>query len=147
MENRHNKIVEFIRTIRESFGGSIAVYTMGNCYQFFEILKQVYPDAEAFYDGNHVWTKIDDKYYDIRGEANTTFHIKRSLDRKYRIIEKNFKRRLIPVTDPDLIASLSKNKWSDQRRKNYMKDIDMDELPAGEIPISSAAITNPDLKE
>ena len=59
------KVLLFIKSIRESFGASIAVYTMGNCYQFYEILKTVFPDAEAFENG-HVLTKIDGEFYDIR---------------------------------------------------------------------------------
>jgi hypothetical protein len=91
------KVVDFIKTIRESFGASIAVYRFGNCYQFYEILKSVFPEAEAFYDGNHVWTKIDGKFYDILGESNL------------------FNRRRTPVTD-DMIGSLSKNKMFDEER-------------------------------
>jgi hypothetical protein len=89
----------FIKSIRESFGASIAVYTQGNCYQFYEILKTVYPDAIAYEDGNHVWTKIDDDFYDIRGKNS---NIK--------------KENLTLVSDNDRIFSLSVNKWSDERR-------------------------------
>lgn len=99
------KVLNIIKAIRESFGGSVAVYQFGNCYQFYEILKTVFPDAEAFYDGNHVWTKIDGKYYDILGEKK---HSKNA--------------HLIPVTEPERIESLSKNKWTDERRKKYCEE-------------------------
>ena len=95
------KVLEFITTVRASFGGSIAVYTCGNCYQFYEILKIVFPDAEAFDAGGHVYTKIDNNFYDIRGKFN--------VDRL----------KLIPITEPDRIKSLSSNKWTDERRKEY----------------------------
>ena len=110
--DRLPKILSFIETVRSSFGGSIAVYTTGNCYQFYEILKEVFPDAEAFYDGNHVWTRIGHKYFDIRGEFNTDLfrHIS-----TYEEFEKN----LMPLEgDTNRIESLSKNKWDDQRREN-----------------------------
>lgn len=94
------KVLEFITTIRASFGGSIAIYTCGNCYQFYEILKVVFPDAEAF-DVGHVITKIDGNFYDIRGKFN--------VDRL----------KLIPITEPDRIKCLSVNKWTDERRKEY----------------------------
>ena len=71
---------------------------MGNCYQFYEILKTIYIDAEAFYDGNHVWTKINDNFYDIRGK-------------------KDISNINITKIDGDLIERLSKNKWTDNRRK------------------------------
>ena len=57
----------FIKTIRESFGASITIYTMGNCYQFYEILKVVFPTAVAYESGGHVFTKIGSKFYDIKG--------------------------------------------------------------------------------
>jgi len=91
-------ILEFITTVRASFGASIATYTVGNCYQFYEILKVVFPEAEAYESGGHVITKLNNKFYDIRGEVDIT----------------NIK--AIPVVD-DRIESLSKNKWTDERRK------------------------------
>jgi hypothetical protein len=96
-------IIEFIKTIRESFGGSIAVYTMGNCYQFYEILKVVFPSAVAYETGGHVYTKIGDNFYDIRGKLNEDYDLKL-------------------VTD-DRIESLSKNKWIDERRIEYGKTL------------------------
>lgn len=91
--------LDVIKAIRESFGASIAVYTCGNCYQFYEILKVIYPDAEA-YDVGHVWTKIDGKFYDIRGEHDGS------------------KMHMELIDTEERIKSLSKNKWTDERRKN-----------------------------
>lgn len=102
---RHEKIIAIIKAIRESFGASIAVYTMGNCYQFYEILKAIFEDGEAYYDGNHVWTKIGDKFYDIRGE-------------KVFIIMPN----LNLIKDQDRIDSLSGNKYPDERRKKEREE-------------------------
>lgn len=98
------KVLLFIKSIRESFGASIAVYTMGNCYQFYEILKTVFPDAEAFENG-HVLTKIDGEFYDIRGK----------------LINEGNKEHLYPVL-PERIWSLSQNKWTDERRKEYAEE-------------------------
>ena len=66
-QKQHEKIIELISTIGNSFGGSEIVYTQGSCYQFYKILKQVYPDAKPYHNGNHVITKIDEVYYDING--------------------------------------------------------------------------------
>jgi len=97
-------VEELITAIRQSFGGSIAVYTMGNCYQFYEILKVAFPYAEAYYDGNHVWTKIGDDYYDIRGKANLP------------------KNRKLTLVEGDLIRSLSVNKCDDAKRLEIKED-------------------------
>ena len=64
-----SNVEEFIATIRDSFIGSQEVYTHGSCYHFYLILKQVFHDAEPYYDMDHILTKIGDKYYDITGEV------------------------------------------------------------------------------
>lgn len=64
-----NKVEKFISTIRDSFIGSQQVYTEGSCYHFFLILKEVFPEAECYYDTYHVVTKIGDYFYDITGKV------------------------------------------------------------------------------
>ena len=72
----HYRVSSFIKTIRDSFEGSINVYTEGSCYQFYRILKEVFPESVAFYDGYHVITEIEGRYYDITGEIiNPTGYI------------------------------------------------------------------------
>lgn len=100
-------ILKIIKAIRESTGGTIAIYRYGNCYQFYEILKSIFSDAEAYYDGSHVWTYINGEYYDIMGS------------KPKKINENNF----IHISDPNLIQSLTKNKWTDIARKKYCDKI------------------------
>ena len=97
------KILTIIKAIRESFGGSIGIYTCGNCYQFYEILKTIFPEAEAYESGNHVFTKIDGNFYDIRGKLNSK------------------EIHLIPVDD-SRIESLTQNKWTDERVLSCSKE-------------------------
>lgn len=68
MTKKEQEIEKFIQTIRDSFIGSQQVYTEGSCYHFYLILKQVFPEAKAYYDADHIITKIGDKFYDITGE-------------------------------------------------------------------------------
>ena len=49
-------IENFIAKIRDSFIGSQQVYTEGSCYHFYLILKEVFIDAECWYDEDHVVT-------------------------------------------------------------------------------------------
>ena len=64
--------IDFINTLRESDTYIQMIYTNGGCYQFYKVLKLLYPEAEAYkIKGPHVVTKIDGKYYDITGELNT----------------------------------------------------------------------------
>lgn len=74
----HADIEHFISTIRNSFIGSEKVFTSGSCYQFYKILKCVWPDAEAYYDSDHVITKINGRFYDIKGEVECGRHLKMS---------------------------------------------------------------------
>lgn len=65
---RSTNVESFIAKVRDSFIGSQQVYTEGSCYHFYLILKEVFPDAEPWYDNEHIVTKIGNKFYDITGE-------------------------------------------------------------------------------
>lgn len=65
----------FIKTIRESFVGAETVYTTGSCYQFYKILKLIFPQANAYYNSDHVITEIDGRFYDISGAVEKTNHL------------------------------------------------------------------------
>lgn len=69
------EILEFIFLIRGSFIGSERVYTEGSCYQFYRILKDKFPESEAYYNSDHVITKIQGRFYDITGEVEKTNHL------------------------------------------------------------------------
>ena len=42
-------------------------FQSGGCFQLYRILKQLFPQAVALYNGNHVFTQIDGLAYDING--------------------------------------------------------------------------------
>ena len=67
--NKRQKILKFIDVIRDSHSEMINIYTKGSCFNFYLILKEMFPEAKAYYTVDHVITKIDDKYYDITGEV------------------------------------------------------------------------------
>lgn len=58
-----------ITAIRHSFPEATIVYKNGGCYGLYLILKDVYPEADAYYDPieGHVYTKIGNHFYDISG--------------------------------------------------------------------------------
>jgi hypothetical protein len=66
---KHNKIISFIRALRNSFHEATIVYTHGACYEFYNIMKNLYPEAEAYMteDAQHVVVKIGGRFYDITG--------------------------------------------------------------------------------
>lgn len=65
-----NNIEKLISSIRNSHPDMERLYMEGQCYNFHLILRSVYPNAVAWYDYNegHVYTKIDQYWYDIRGK-------------------------------------------------------------------------------
>lgn len=75
---RKTEVLEFIKLIRDSFIGSEQVYTNGSCYQFYKLLKSKFSDALAYYNSDHVITKIGDLFYDITGIVDITNHLNMS---------------------------------------------------------------------
>ena len=47
----------------------------GSCFKLYLLLKEVWPDADPWYDGDHVIIKIGNSFYDIRGEVVPGRHI------------------------------------------------------------------------
>lgn len=60
-------VLKLIDAICNSFDDAVKVYTNGGCFQFYLILRSVFPDAKPYYDSNHIITRIGDRYYDITG--------------------------------------------------------------------------------
>ncbi len=69
------EILNFIEQIRESHPNSVVIFTQGGCYDFYKILKEEYPEAEPYYDSDHVITKIGENYYDITGQVEKQNHV------------------------------------------------------------------------
>lgn len=60
------KPITFINLLRKSDFYIEYIYSEGGCYQFYKILKKLFPTSEPFINNqeNHIITKIDDVYYD-----------------------------------------------------------------------------------
>lgn len=59
--------IEIIAAIRLGIKDAQHRFTNGGCFQLYRILKQLYPNAEAWYSHGHVYTKINEGFYDING--------------------------------------------------------------------------------
>lgn len=69
MPKKH-EILEVITAIRESHPDMSELYTKGQCYNFYKILRSIYGQSvEPWYDylEGHVYSKIGGRFYDIRG--------------------------------------------------------------------------------
>ena len=68
-----NRLIEAIRNSRKD---SSRAYTEGSCFKLYLILKEVFPNAEPWYNGivGHVLTEIDGTLYDINGVVEREEH-------------------------------------------------------------------------
>lgn len=80
----HEKVMLFIETLKghKNYDGNDAheimeeIFMRGNCYKFAKTLQIVFPEAILYsawksYGGiapHHIVAKIDDRFYDIKGE-------------------------------------------------------------------------------
>ncbi len=103
MKATKDKVIELITAVRQSTSGTVQTYRMGCCYQFHLILKAVFPEATAWYDGSHVWTLMCGKYFDVGGEFELSPDVE--------LIE--------VVPGSPLAESLYKNAWPDERTGFY----------------------------
>lgn len=68
-------ILEFLTKLRESADIQYKVFTEGSCFKLYEIIKTVFPQAEAYWsdrDG-HCITKVDGEFYDIGGKLSESY--------------------------------------------------------------------------
>ena len=70
MDN-HQKILSFIKAVRESFPDAAIIYKYGGCYGLYKILKKVFPNAIPYKedDQGHIVARISGRFYDIEGEC------------------------------------------------------------------------------
>jgi len=66
---KHDPVLKFIAAVQSAFNDNIKLYTSGHCYEFYLILRSVWPHAELWYDevSCHVLTRIGGYWYDITG--------------------------------------------------------------------------------
>lgn len=87
---KHRKILNIISEIRNSDESMVSIFTEGSCMNFHMILRAIFPEAEAWYNIDHIITKIDNRFYDITGcvsgkgyQPFTSFYNKRRTSRAY----------------------------------------------------------------
>lgn len=65
-----NPVESFIAAVRALHPELELVCQSGKCFRFHLLLREVFPSAQPFYDGNHVITEINGEYWDIRGRVD-----------------------------------------------------------------------------
>lgn len=66
-----NSVERFLSTLRDSVPDAVEVFTNGNCFKLYLLLRTIYPQAQPYYriSVGHVYTEIDGDYYDIEGKV------------------------------------------------------------------------------
>lgn len=64
------EIESLINNLRDTDQYIEAIFMQGGCYRFHLFLKSIYPSAKPYLhlDGDHIVSKINNKYFDIRGK-------------------------------------------------------------------------------
>ncbi|CAE6950004.1 conserved protein of unknown function [Ectopseudomonas oleovorans] len=62
-------VLAFLAAVRDVHPDMARYGLNGGCFRVYLLLKQAFPDAEPWYDSDHVITKIGDRFYDIRGQV------------------------------------------------------------------------------
>lgn len=91
------KITNIIKILRESYPTIETIYKEGSCYYLYLLLKEIFPEAEPYYDQNHVITKIGENYYDITGRVEKGRHI---------LMEQKYQQELRHYEQPKIIFTL-----------------------------------------
>lgn len=67
-----NPVEIFLSTLRDVVPNAIHVYTRGNCFKLYLLLRRVFPQAKPMYSqiAGHVYTDIDGVLYDIAGKMS-----------------------------------------------------------------------------
>lgn len=76
---KHNRVINLITEISNSNPIIEDIFLNGSCCNFYFILKSVFPESVAYFNIEHVITKIGNRYYDITGEIS----LKEFSDKKY----------------------------------------------------------------
>ena len=69
----------------------VNIFTRGSCLNFFILLKQIFPEAEAYFNQQHIITRVGSSFYDITGRVSgkgfrpfTSFYNKEGLLRAWK---------------------------------------------------------------
>lgn len=66
-----NSVERFLGCLRDSVPDAVEIFTSGNCFKLYLLLRTIYPQAQPYYriSVGHVYTEIDGEYYDIEGKV------------------------------------------------------------------------------
>ncbi len=65
-------IENLIKKLKHTFVGADYVYTAGSCYQLYDFMKELFPEAKALInqEGQHIIIQVESGCYDINGKVD-----------------------------------------------------------------------------
>lgn len=93
--NKHQKIINFISLIRDSHPEMVNIFSFGSCFNFYLILRNVWPESIPCYNVDHIVTKIDNNYYDIGGQLSSNTIKKNNYTEFFKVYDKRGTKRAI----------------------------------------------------
>jgi hypothetical protein len=140
MESDYFEILSFIELIRDSFDGSVEVYTNGSCFRFALILSKMFPGGKILEDGDHAIYKKGKYCFDITGEVEKGSRVEIFQNNNYSQVFKLFNLKYMTATpnnDPLGIHAL-------QSRMEALQDqlgkIEKSALFGEELPVAESII-------
>ena len=72
------KIFDFINALKQTDKYIEIIFKNGGCYQFYLLIKKLYPESEAYINSekDHVVIKYQGKFYDITGIIDNNNYVK-----------------------------------------------------------------------
>lgn len=118
---KQQKIINFISLIRNSHPEMVNIFSFGSCFNFYLILRNVWPESIPYYNINHVITKIDNNYYDISGQLSSNTIKKNNYTEFFKVYDKKgtkramrqmaFNRNRYRLVDLDKLNELMKRNY------------------------------------
>lgn len=82
-------LIELTKILREAHPQVREIFTNGGCYELFRALHVVDPRLEPYHDGNHVYARLGNTFFDIDGphDFKLVHGLLSPMDREPRILK------------------------------------------------------------
>lgn len=139
MESDYFEILSFIELIRDSFEGSVEVYTNGSCFRFALILSKMFPGGKILEDGDHAIYEKGKHCFDITGEVEKGSHVEIFQNNNYSQVFKLFNLKYMTATpnDPLGIHALQSRM---ETLQSQLEKIEKSALFGEELPVAESII-------
>ena len=80
-------ILNVAQILRETHPHMRGIFTNGGCFEFYRLAHAINPQAEAFYQGDHVYARLGNTFIDIEGAHSLDLRKGYMLTQEPRVME------------------------------------------------------------